>query len=268
VILALAREHTNPEGDGAQALEPVTLPAFLASLLYVPTEHPAYQGKSRLRLWVFLYLVAAPWIWVTTGLYILHDHRIAIALYALLCCLLPALVLGREPDSLRFLPLNAKTGGIAASIAAGALVLLGGWFFLPLLTPLVDFNVLAERLTQIRITPGHFWPFAFYFIVVNPMVEELFWRGLVYRELTYVTEPKIALLLSSFFFGFWHWVMIQHFFVPFWVPWITLVIMMGGFIFGALYQRTGTLMGPIVVHALGADLPIVIIVWNCIQRMQ
>ena len=249
--------------DEQQLLEPVLLPDFLNRLLYVPAKVP--DAQPRLRLWVFLYLVAAPWVWIFTGFYILDDHRAAIALYALLCCLLPALVLGRDHKALQFLPLNAKPVGLLVAIAIGFMVLLGGWFF-PYFN-LVNFELLPERLTQLKITPQLFWPFTFYFVIVNPLVEELFWRGLVLRELMLVTSPKIALMLSSFFFGFWHWIIIQHFFDPFWTTWITLIIMIGGVIFGSLYQKTGTLMAPVIVHALGADLPIVIIVWNCMGRM-
>ena len=54
--------------DEQQLLEPVLLPDFLNRLLYVPAKVP--DAQPRLRLWVFLYLVAAPWVWIFTGFYI------------------------------------------------------------------------------------------------------------------------------------------------------------------------------------------------------
>lgn len=196
-------------------------------------------------------------------MFIVHDYRVTIALYALLCCLLPALILAREETGLRFRPLGMPWRYLCALSILSTVLLFAFWYhFSP---QLISRLMLEGRLSQIRLTQNQFWPFAFYMVVVNPFIEELFWRGLVYRELTRVTRPIPALFISAFFFGLWHWLIIQYAFPPVYVPFVMAMIIFGGVVLTALYRQTGTLLAPVLMHSLGVDLPLVIMLYQCLH---
>lgn len=79
--------------------------------------------------------------------------------------------------------------------------------------------------------------FLFAAVAMAPLIEELAFRGLLYRawEETWGWLP--ATLASSAVFGLFHgW---------FWGAFV------GGIFFACLYRRTGTLLAPMIAHAIG-----------------
>jgi membrane protease YdiL (CAAX protease family) len=99
-----------------------------------------------------------------------------------------------------------------------------------------------------------------YFAIVNPLLEEFFWRGGVYAALRRITPHWTwAAVVSSLFFGAWHWLVITLFVAPWVALSATLVIAMVGFLFTLIYERTTRLIYPIVFHALAGDLPLLVV---------
>lgn len=78
--------------------------------------------------------------------------------------------------------------------------------------------------------------FAFSSVVVAPLAEELFFRGYVLGVLR-ARDPANALFVSAFLFAF------VHFYVIHFVP-----VFLIGLLLGALYERRGSLVAPIVAH--------------------
>lgn len=75
-------------------------------------------------------------------------------------------------------------------------------------------------------------------VIVTPIAEELFFRGYVYSAMRHSWGVPLSLIASSAIFGGFHFYIIQ--FLP---------ILAAGLLFGWLYERTGTLLTPIVAHA-------------------
>ena len=51
---------------------------------------------------------------------------------------------------------------------------------------------------MIRLTPQRFfWGDALYFVIMNPLLEESFWRGVIYRQLAERRDGPQALVISS-----------------------------------------------------------------------
>lgn len=74
-------------------------------------------------------------------------------------------------------------------------------------------------------------------VALAPMVEEVVFRGLLYRAWEKEWGWISAAVASSAVFGFFH----LHFMSAF----------LSGLVFACLYRRTGTLVAPIIAHALG-----------------
>jgi len=95
-----------------------------------------------------------------------------------------------------------------------------------------------------------------YFAIVNPVVEELFWRATVYSRLRaagWRQEP--ASIISGILFGSWHWLIVRLFFGPAAALLVTAAIMAAGYVFAHLYERLRSLPALIVIHALVGDIP-------------
>ncbi len=219
---------------------------------------------SRIRLallWLFMLL---PWFWVSLGLLVLQDYRLTIAMYELLGCGLPVLIFsGRQWPAI--MPFRVKrrwillTSLVVNTVILGAFQLSQGFG--------MHWDVFHERMQNTHLSADfQFWTFAMYIVILNPIFEEMFWRGVVYREWqSYVNQNK-ANLISSVFFGAWHWLVLQTYCDPLWAVLLTICVMIGGSLFAYSYQRTGTLASAIALHALGADLPMVFVVYDCIQQ--
>lgn len=101
-----------------------------------------------------------------------------------------------------------------------------------------------------------------YFAFVNPIAEEFFWRGGVYptfRRLFH--NPLAGALIAAFFFGGWHWVVIQLFLSPLLAIGATLLIMAVGVILTLVYERTRRLYYPVALHALAGDAPLLLLLF-------
>lgn len=75
--------------------------------------------------------------------------------------------------------------------------------------------------------------------VVTPFAEELFFRGYVYRGLRHHWGVPAAAVLSAFIFSAFHFYLVQ-----------ALPIFAAGLLFALLYERTGSLLAPMVAHGV------------------
>jgi len=213
-------------------------------------------------------LLPLPIVWI--GFYVFHSYWFAALSYALIVCAFPSLVFAKrvrelpESLSLQLVPNSQKFSrrmGAVAVLSMGAMLL--GWAILSRL--MIDWSHLPAQLAAVHCSVDFwFWIFVIYFVVVNPIAEEYFWRGIVYNTLKNLWGTPLAVAVSCILFGGWHWVIIQHFFAPLWHIPLTLMIMVGGMIFTWAYEHTNSLIEPILIHSLGADLPIMVILWQCL----
>jgi membrane protease YdiL (CAAX protease family) len=99
---------------------------------------------------------------------------------------------------------------------------------------------------QYRYTTGGLIIGGIFFLITNPVAEELFWRAFVQDIMADWLGFWPALLLTSLVFGLHHW------FAGFGARFITLATV-GGVAFGLLFEWTGSLLAPIIAHSV-ADL--------------
>ena len=227
------------EGDGSPS-----------SLLPPPSSLPLW------RIALAVWLCVLPWPAAWAGLYHLDSAPFAFLFYHGVCILGGFLL--RSPGlperddiyqprrrHLLGVVLGANAIALVAYTVAGALLLDGPRIL----------GLLSER----GLAPGaYLWLFP-YFVIVNPWVEEFFWRGGVYATLRRVfASPLVAALVSSACFGAWHWLVLRLFLAPAVALLGTLTITLVGIGLTFLYERTRRLLYPVALHALAGDAPILL----------
>ena len=76
--------------------------------------------------------------------------------------------------------------------------------------------------------------------VLTPMVEELIFRGLIYKRMrTAMNNPKSAIIFSGLLFGFYHGNIVQ-----------TIYACLSGFLLAYIYEKYGSIKAPILAHIM------------------
>lgn len=96
----------------------------------------------------------------------------------------------------------------------------------------------AVRIMETAVLPMRRALFTFASIVLVPVAEEVLFRGLLYATIKEQGRPVLALVVSSVLFSAIHLNWLAF------VPFIVLAV-----ILALLYERTGSLLAPIIVHA-------------------
>ena len=151
-----------------------------------------------------------------------------------------AVLLGRWWDAPPFRRLEGRWGGQGAGIAAPAPLFVALWWGLtPRWGPAVRFG----RMVQERIGPlfAGAGPGSLLLVALAAGVgEEALFRGVIQDALGARMPPAAAITLAAVLFGALHWVSGAY---------AVLACLVGAYL-GVLYETTGTLLAPIVTHAL------------------
>jgi len=146
----------------------------------------------------------------------------------------------------RWLKISTGIGAIAfLFIIIGFLVARG----------LFDRQMILDGLAKEGITKS-LYPFVFLNIVlVNAFLEELFFRGFIFRNIFNLGFKRFAYMFSSLLFSLYHIMMMNSWFSP----GIFLLLLVGligvGLLFSELCRRCGNILGGFFPH-LGANLAI------------
>jgi membrane protease YdiL (CAAX protease family) len=175
-------------------------------------------------------------------------------------CLLPACIWGRRlwlphlviPGIKQWLTVLATAALV--SLAAVAVFIASGHV---VVSPLHVMSVLTERgfkATQLI-------PMAIYFVVVNAVLEEIFWRGVVLNELDYLDKKTrfLGTAWAVLAFGAWHYLVLRALLEPGYAELAVLGVIAVGAFCSWLYKRTQSIVIAILWHALVFDLAIIAI---------
>jgi membrane protease YdiL (CAAX protease family) len=189
--------------------------------------HPGFRAMIEVGILFLPSIPAYLWLWPNLdppGLVTLVQSLAY--LYVLAGCA----VIGRRRWSWGQLGLNRR--GIGLSLACGA-VLIG--------EDVLARMALGLPLTFRPVSPGGLiGDIAFYFLLVG-LVEELLFRGLIYRALADWLNPGLAIAGSALGFGLWH---------VGWAGPMAMAHVVIGLLFGLIRWRAGGISGLIAVHGL------------------
>lgn len=214
---------------------------------------------ERRRLSAVVLLSLLPWPAVWLGLYKLDSLLWTFALYHGVC-LLPAAVRGRRlwQNALRR-PTAREWGALALAVAV--VVPLALWVYGDAGTRFLDADGVRAVVTARGFQARWLLGLACYFIPVNAVLEELFWRGVVLNALRGTSETPRALgnLWALFTFGAWHYLVVRLLLRPGWAELATIGIVLSGVFLAWLYRRTGSIIVPILWHGMVFDLALIVI---------
>lgn len=95
------------------------------------------------------------------------------------------------------------------------------------------------QILQVSVSPGQRICFGIAALVLAPFVEEILFRGILYRFLKQMGWPRLSIVISSLLFGFIHGNLMAL------VPLSCLAVVLA-----LLYDETDNLMSPITAHAV------------------
>lgn len=142
-----------------------------------------------------------------------------------------------------------------------AVVFIGGAY--AFIGPSVDWGSVISSLSETyRVSSTTYPLIGLAIVLVNPFMEEYFWRGFIYRAFRDNTNSKrwkrVWLYATGIFFALHHVVIVSGWFV--WWQWLLTVgfLALVGIVFNVLYERTDSIIASWVVHSV-ADAVIILI---------
>ena len=130
--------------------------------------------------------------------------------------------------------------GTAMSLIAGAGI--SGvsylWIMLAKNIPAFQESLSAMEAANKSIESGSGLELILTVVIVAPLIEELLFRGIVFRSLQKVFPIWISIMLSAIMFGAYHMNLIQTVYATFM-----------GIVAGIIYYKTNRLIYPMIVHA-------------------
>jgi len=198
-----------------------------------------------------------PWPLVAVSLFVLHSAACACLAYGLLDAVGGARLRGRAGSRIArrtHLPwrLHATLGMVMCLLFAATYRIAGAW--------LLPQDFVLGRLAGLGIDPhGSVWFFAYY-ALANPWLEEWFWRGGVYASLRRAgVAVRPAAGVSAALFAAWHGLVVFRILPAPSAAATLLGIFLVGFVLAHVYERTRSLGDVALLHMLGADVPVLVV---------
>jgi hypothetical protein len=194
-----------------------------------------------------------PYLAVWLGLYLFHSGWAAILGYHAGIILLVTLAKA-WPKLSDFHP-NAPMWKVAlfalTGLSAGVVV----YFLWPFVYVSPAFS---DALLDWGLTP-RVWPvFILYSGLVNPWLEEIFWRGWLGSA---ATHP----IWQDFIFGGFHLVILAPFISLFWMAIALLILAFSGWLWRQVDRVEQSMLATSLFH-MAADVSILLVVWSTVRR--
>lgn len=199
--------------------------------------------------------IPIPSIGVLIGMYIPEHHYKKIIIFFILklwLCISPILLMKFDSIKSLFQWVHKKhlwTGFISGIIFFSGIGL-AYTFFQNKINPYL-IQEIAQRI--LLTTPHRYILLVCYWIFINSLIEEYFWRGFIFLKLKKILSPLLSSTLVSFFFCLHHFLALNLYF-PITLTWIAT----GGIFFGSLFwcylcHQSQSIIPGFISH-IGADL--------------
>jgi hypothetical protein len=217
------------------------------------------KTASRRRLATVILLTLLPAPVVCLGLYRFDSIVWTFALYHGVC-LAPAVIWGQDlwKRSLR-MPTGREWRALALAVAIALPLSVAAYAAIGHV--LMDRGAVVGVLTERGFRTRLLIPLGLYFVPVNAVLEELFWRGVILNILRGTDETiwTIGAGWTALTFAAWHYAVIRLLLRPGWAELTVLGIVAAGVFLAWLYHRTRSVVVPILWHALVFDLAIMMV---------
>lgn len=99
-------------------------------------------------------------------------------------------------------------------------------------------------------TPGLMIAAGVFYAFIHSLLEEYYWRWFAFGQMRRLIPTRAAIVVSSLGFMGHHVIVLQHYLPWPWWALASLCVAVGGGIWAWLYERSGSILGPWVSHAL------------------
>ncbi len=185
-------------------------------------------------------ILLLPYVAVSIGLYLLHNAWLAMLIYH--SGIILFLIIFRK-DNLKVtqllsgLNLKFLFGAIIVSLFSGLLIY-SLWDFMTL-----EHTSIIVALAKYGLAGLSWYLFMIYFSIANPLLEELFWRGLLYKK-------EIKPFLLDITFAGYHVLVLQLFINWLWVFLAFLLLVLTAWTWRYLYDTLNGLAVPWISHTV------------------
>lgn len=206
----------------------------------------------------------APWGFLALGLQHFRSIAWTFFLYHFLC-LLPA-ILYKPAHWKPYLKKPSRRQIVALLVSALLFSLMTYLVYGHLGGYIINRDKTLHSLYSRGFTLDWLYPLSLYFITVNPVLEELFWRGVILNELCEEGDSMYSfpVIWTNCAFAAWHFLVIRLFITQFFMVPALLTVMSVGFLLSWLFRRRKSLVISILWHSLVFDMAVVIILFMVI----
>jgi hypothetical protein len=201
------------------------------------------------------------------GLYMLNSAVWAYAIYHYVC-LLPAVILGRalwqtelKRSSIKFFLVITAIALAFSGVTVLAYEFLGKY--------VISDQKTVELMVRMGWSKEWLWVLNIYCFTVNPFIEEIYWRGIVFKQLEKIEKPPFkhfGIIVSSFLYAFYHYFIFRLILYPVAAEILSIALAFYGAGLAILYKRTGTLWSAILAHGLLTDLAVVALIVDLMNK--
>ena len=126
-------------------------------------------------------------------------------------------------------------------------ILSGGYFFQSFLFDRAD---LSELLARWNFTGDFTGGLVLILMLINPVLEEMYWRGYMHDKLTRKYKPQTVILLTALFYSLYHLLSVIPLFAWPYNVMMVVPVFLAGLIWGYMRQRHHSVVGSIISHVL------------------
>lgn len=214
------------------------------------TEQP--QRSRQIDIILKICGIASPYLAVLLWLFYFKNAFVSVLLYHLLLFICILGINGKKAIQLLASGFDRKTSWLCLGGLLPTIVILMVW---PIAK--VESVDIADLFELVGLSKIAFCVFAFYACLVNPFLEESFWRGCFQPTL------KRPAFIDLFFGGYHAIIVIPVLKLPFVILTFALMACVS-WIFRNIYRLAGGLAIPLGIHII-ADIAILAAVWKIIQ---
>jgi membrane protease YdiL (CAAX protease family) len=232
----------------------------------VPSHNTEQSGFPR-SFWLVLLasLLPIPVIWF--GMNVVKNAVATYALYHYLC-LLPAIIWGYG-NWRRKVVFPSILQIIAILVSSAIFCFVAVFAYTNFGDSVLSSQHAMDMLNEFGYTKELVIPLGIYIVVINPILEELFWRGVVLEKLdSFKTGFKyFGIIWSSVFYGALHYPILQQVMYSGWAEFGAANVAIFGVILAYIYRKTNSIIMPILVHSLITDLAFVFLMIAMFKRL-
>lgn len=224
-------------------------------------------------------------MWV--GLYTLKSATWAYALYHGIF-LVPAIIWGRKYWTETFkMPKFSHCVNILIVALIFSVITVVAYELLG--TLVLSDDKIAILLDELGIATHNLVLFGFYAVIINPLLEEIFWRGIVFNVLNErfsnetvrekVLNERVSaehtksrwkyfpIVWSSITYALFHYLIFRLVLFPLWAEIGIIMLAVYGGILAIVYKRTGSIITTSIAHGLWTDLACIALLIDFYRRV-